>query len=145
MNKFMTKIIESENNKITIDHDSSINDEFKVSKYFRVLNPVFISLVLVLLIILVVRNAFELTYLELVLRLVMPMRYECDNLGSSIGMIAGWISYFLAFLMLTFYSVVLNSDSQKQYVVGSILGVISTGVWFFWGVIVFVACGIRAH
>lgn len=74
-------------------------------------------------------------YIELVLRLVIPTRYECINLGGGIGIFAGWISYFLALLVLIFYSVALNCESQKQYVVGSILGVISTGAWFFWGVV----------
>jgi hypothetical protein len=141
----MTNFDESENDEKLIENDSSINDESKVSKLFRALNPVFLSLALVLFIVLIFSDSFELPFIELVLRLVMPTRYACHNLGSGIELFAGWVSYFLAFLVLIFYSVAFNCESKKQYVVGSILGVISTGAWFFWGVIIFVICGIRAH
>tara|TARA_B110001454_G_C12716392_1_gene432747 strand:+ start:516 stop:926 length:411 start_codon:yes stop_codon:yes gene_type:complete len=136
----MKNIVESESDGKTVD-----SDEPDVSKYFRVFNPVFISLVLVLFTILIFRDAFLLPYIELVLRLVIPTMYECNNLGAGLGFFAGCISYFLALLVLIFYSVALNCESLKQYVVGSILGVISTGGWFFWGAILFVVCGIRAH
>ena len=136
----MTNIVESKSDGKIVD-----NDEPNVSKYFRVFNPVFLSLVIVLFIILIFHDAFLLPYIELVLRLVIPTMYECNNLGGVIGIFAGCISYFLALLVLVFYSVALNCESQKQYVVGSILGVISTGAWFFWGAILFVVCGIRAH
>ncbi|MFT6189248.1 MAG: hypothetical protein ACJAW8_001458 [Oleispira sp.] len=136
----MTNIIESKSDGKTVG-----NDESNVSKYFRVFNPVFLSLVLILFIILIFRDAFLLPYMELVLRLVIPTMYECNNLGGGIGIFFGCVSYFLALLVLIFYSVALNCESNKQYVVGSILGVISTGAWFFWGAIIFVLCGIRAH
>ena len=135
----MTNIVESKSDGETVD-----NNVPNISKFFRVFNPVFLSLVLVLFIILIFRDAFLLPYIELVLRLVVPTMYECDNFGG-VGILAGCISYFLALLVLIFYSVALNYESKKQYIVGSVLGVISTGVWFFWGAIVFLVCGIKAH
>lgn len=86
----MANIIESKSDGKTVG-----NDEPNVSKCFRVFNPVFLSLVLVLFIFLIFRDAFLLPYIELVLRLVIPTMYECNNLGGGIGIFLG-CNYFCA-------------------------------------------------
>lgn len=123
-----------------------INNEFKINKYLRVFNPVFISWILILLLplILILRDAFLISYIELVSRLVFPTMYECSTLGG-IGIFAGFISYFLALVMFVFYFMTLKSKTQNKYITVSILGVFSTIVWFSWGALLFILCGIRAH
>lgn len=123
-----------------------MNNEFKINKYLRVFNPVFISWILILLLplILILRDAFLISYIELVSRLVFPTMYECSTLGG-IGIFAGFISYFLALVMFVFYFMALKSKTQNKYITVSILGVFSTIVWFSWGALLFILCGIRAH
>ena len=115
-------------------------------KYYRFFNPIFIYLVLIFLLVLFLIYRFSLPLLDSILWLVMPTKDKCHNLSASIGLFWGaWVSYFLAFFILLFYAVVFNSETKKEYIVGSGLGICFTSAWFFWGTILFLFCGIRAH
>ena len=112
----------------------------------QIFNPILIAFLLVLVAILTMAYIIEYPLLHSVLWLVLPTFAECSNSEGGIGLLVlHGISYFLMLIVITLYSVVLNTKVSNTYVLGSFFGVCFTLVWLVWVIFMFLICGLRAH
>lgn len=112
----------------------------------QIFNPILVTFLLVLVAIITLAYLIEYPLLHSILWLVMPILTECSNSDGGMGLLVlQGISYCLMLIVITLYSVVLNTKVSNTYAVGSFFGVCFTLAWFVWVIFMFLICGLRAH
>ncbi len=111
----------------------------------RAFNPVSIAVMIMLLLVLTVSLRIGIPFEAPVKWLFLPSFQECRNFGGNLFNISFVITYMLMLATTAFIGLVIESETEKQYIAYSVIGVIVTLAWFGWGIIIFLLCGLRPH
>ncbi|HBC58223.1 MAG TPA: hypothetical protein DCZ03_13775 [Gammaproteobacteria bacterium] len=111
----------------------------------KIINPITISIVLMFVAIIYLSGTIGITIKEALGWFLLQSFQECINFDGMFFVTSYSISYLLMIICLVLTMFVIESESDKQYIICSLLGVLAVVVWFGWGMLTFLICGLRAH
>ena len=111
----------------------------------RAINPVSIAVVFLFVLVFITSVRIGIPFDVSFKWLLLPSLQECRNFGGSLFTISFVISYVLMLTTIAFVMLVIESETEKQYVAFSFVGVVTAVAWFAWGVLMFLMCGLRPH
>ena len=123
-----------------------VSDNVRIQKrLLRAINPVSIAVVFLFVLVVIASVRIGIPFDVSFKWLLLPSLQECRNFGGSLFTISFVISYVLMLTTIAFVMLVIESETEKQYMAFSFLGIVTAVAWFAWGVFIFLLCGLRPH